>query len=391
VAQVVLGAPMLLRRARGYVPRPLALARPVALPVLACGAQLKNAFCLATGEQAFLSPHVGDLENLQTFAAYEAAIERALRFTGVRPEVIAHDLHPDYLSTGYARRRPEEPKVAVQHHHAHVVAAMAEHGLRGPVIGVAYDGAGYGPDGSLWGGELLLAREAGFERLATLRPIPLAGGDLAVRQPWRTALALLDDACGQRLPLDALALFDSVAPAAIALARRMVKSRLNAPAAHGLGRYFDALGALGLGRPLSAHEGQLALEWNLLADSAERRRYGFEIDWGRAPWTVDLRPMVREVVSDLFARVPTPLISARFHNALVAATAATVRRARRDHGALPVVLAGGCFQNRRLAEGVVAALGAEVTVRLPRLAPPGDGGIALGQAVVADAVLRGSA
>ncbi len=230
VARVIAGRPTLLRRSRGYVPRPIRLLQPVARPILACGAQLKNAFCLAAGDEAWLGPHIGDLDNLEAVRDFEEQIERLQRFLGIRPEVIAHDLHPDYVSTGYARRRPEPAKIAVQHHHAHVASALAEHGLAGPALGLAWDGTGYGTDGTAWGGELLLVEGARCERLATLRPIRLAGGDEAIRQVWRIALAALDDAFDGAPPLERLRLFDSVPDRDRALVRQMLAKRSQRPA-----------------------------------------------------------------------------------------------------------------------------------------------------------------
>jgi hydrogenase maturation protein HypF len=388
VARIIAGTPVVLRRARGHVPRPVAVARRFARPVLACGAQLKNTFCIGVGHAAYLGPHIGDLENLETLRAFEDAVARMERFLRLEPEVIAHDLHPDYPSTRYALGRSAALTVGVQHHHAHVASAMAENGLAGPVIGVAYDGTGYGPDGAAWGGEVLLADYAGFERLATFRPIPLAGGETAIRQVWRIALALLDDAFGGAPPLEALRLFRAVPAAHAAVVRRMIARRFNAPLAHGVGRYFDAFGALVLNRPRSRYEGQVALEWNLIADPAETGQYAFAVCQDAVPWSVDLRPVVRAVVSDLTAGRSPSTISARFHNTLVAATVQVVRAAARRCGRLPVVLTGGCFQNARLTEGVLEGLAGRFTVHRHRRIPPGDGGIALGQALIADAVAR---
>lgn len=388
VARVIAGRPVVLRRSRGYVPRPVLIRRGFERPVLACGAQLKNTFCIGVGTSAHLGPHIGDLENLETSQSFEEAIARMQRFLGVEPEVIAHDLHPEYLSTAYALRRPEAIKIGVQHHHAHVASAMAEHGLEGPVLGVAYDGTGWGTDGTAWGGELLFADYAGFERLATIRPLALAGGDAAIRQPWRAALALLEDAFAGAPPLDDLPLFRALPQPDVVVVRRMIAQAVNTPLAHGLGRYFDALGALVLNRRESHYEGQTALEWNLIADPDEHRRYTFVVDTQATPWTLDLRPLVREAVSDLTARLPAAGISARFHNTVVAATVELVRAAARRVGNVPVVLTGGCFQNARLAEGVLAALSSDCTVYLHSQVPPGDGGIALGQALVADALAR---
>jgi len=383
VARVIAGAPTLLRRARGYVPRPVVLSHPVPRPTLACGAHLKNTFCLAEGELAWLGPHVGDLDNLEATRHYEEQVSRLERFLNIRPEIVAHDLHPGYFSTLYAGERGEATKVAVQHHHAHVASAMAEHGLEGPVLGLAWDGTGYGPDGTAWGGELLLATYGGFERLATLRPLRLAGSDQAIRDVWRVALAALDDAFDGAPPLDALDLFKEISSKDVAVVRRMIQRGFRAPLAHGAGRYFDAIGALGLGRVRSTYEGQVALEWNLVADESEKRSYGFALETDRDVTQIDLRPMVREAVTDLTSGVGASTVSARFHNTLADAAVAVVSEAAERHGRLPVVLTGGCFQNARLAETVSGRLAGAHPVKLHREVPPGDGGLALGQALVA--------
>ncbi len=390
VARMVNGAPLMLRRSRGYVPRSIRLGRKLTRPVLACGAQLKNTFCLAFGDSAVLGPHVGDLDDPTVLAAYGEAIARMERFFDVRPEVIAHDLHPDYVSTAFARQRPEPIHVPVQHHHAHVASAMAEHGLEGPVVGVAFDGAGYGTDGTSWGGEVLVATLAGFERLATLWPIRLPGGDRAIREVWRIALALVDDAFDGQPPLMDIPLFRSISEPRLALMRQVMAGGLNNPPSHGAGRYFDAMGALGLQRSEARYEGEVALAWNLIADPTETRVYGYHLDRTSDPWRLDLRGMVQEAVADLIAGRDPASISAAFHNTLIRGTAAMVRAVLETRGPLPVVLTGGCFQNPRLAEGIVSELGPGVDVRLHQQVPPGDGGIALGQALVADAVSRGA-
>jgi hydrogenase maturation protein HypF len=388
VVTVIAGAPVILRRSRGYVPVPIAISPAFAVPVLACGALLKNTFCIGVGRNAYFGPHIGDLSNDAAHQRYVESIERMLRFLRVTPEIIGHDLHPDYPSTHYARARCAPMTIGVQHHHAHVVSAMAEHGLTGPVIGVAYDGTGYGPDGTSWGGEVMVADRASFDRIATLRPLRLPGGDQAIRQPWRVALALVDDAFDGEPPLDDLRLFAGVPRQHLEVVRRMMAKGVNTPVAHGAGRYFDAIAALALARPASAYEGQLALQWNTLADEHETRCYGFSVDRCTSPWTIDLRPMVRDVVRELIAGSDGAAISARFHNTLAAATDTAVRRAARERGALPVVLTGGCFQNARLAEGVLTRLGSQFSVHLHRRVPPGDGGVALGQAVVAAAMAK---
>jgi hydrogenase maturation protein HypF len=385
VARVIAGRPAVLRRARGYVPRSIPVASPFAVPILACGALLKNTFCIGLREDAYLGPHIGDLDNLDTYQLFTEAIARMERFLRVTPEIVAHDMHPDYQSTAYALARAAGETVAVQHHHAHAASAMAEHALEGPVLAVAFDGTGYGPDGTAWGGEVMLARYDRFERLATLRGIALAGGDAAIRHPWRLALALVEDAFDGAPPLESLPLFRGIPPQDLVIVRQMMAGGFRSPVAHGAGRYFDGVGALVLGRPEARYEAQIATEWNVVADPAERGRYPYQIDYDSVPWTIDFRPMIRNVVRDVLRDVPASVISGRFHNTLVGATADVVRAAGREHGQVPVVLTGGCFQNPRLAEVLAGALAAEFSVYLHSRVPPGDGGIALGQAMVAAA------
>ncbi len=388
IARIIGGRVTVLRRSRGYVPRAVPVSRRFARPVLACGAHLKNTFCIGVRDSAYLGPHIGDLENLPSYRSYEEAIDRMEKFLSVDPEVIAHDLHPEYLSTRYADSRPEDTKVAVQHHHAHVASAMGEHGLEGPVIGVAYDGTGYGTDGTAWGGEILVARFSGFDRIGTFRPIALPGGDLAIREVWRIALALVDDAFDGAPPLETIPLFRGIPGNTVALVRRMAAGRIAAPLARGVGRYFDAIGALVLGRRASTYEGQVALAWNLVADPEERGVYPYELEPDGVA-TLDLRPLVRAVLADLADGRTASTISGRFHNTIALATKDLVRAAAAQAGRLPVVLTGGCFQNALLAERTAALLEPEFRVYRHGEIPPGDGGIALGQALVADAVARG--
>lgn len=388
IVRVIDGAPAVVRRARGFVPRAIETSRAFSEPILACGAHLKNTFCLAAGTSAFLGPHIGDLESVATLRAYETAIERMKSFVGVAPTVLAHDLHPDYFSTRYALAQDGVRTIAVQHHHAHIASAMAEHAIEGPVIGVAYDGTGFGTDETSWGGEILIADYENFERFATFRPIALAGGDQAIRQPWRIALALLDDVFDGAPPLHAIPLFREFSAPAIEAVRRMIARRFNIAPARGVGRYFDALGAIVLGMADARYEGEVAFRWNMIADDAERGRYPIVIHEGTAPWEIDPRPMVKAAVDDLLAGRSAATISARFHNTLAAATAEVARAAITSKGDMPVVLSGGCFQNARLAESVIDALRPSARVVMNRDVPAGDGGIALGQAFIADARLR---
>jgi hydrogenase maturation protein HypF len=387
VVRVIAGAPTVMRRSRGFVPRPFYLKKPVDEPVLACGAHLKNTFCIAVDDTAYFGPHIGDLENVAALEFFEEAVERMETILSVRPEVIAHDLHPGYLSTRYAMARGSVKRVGVQHHHAHVVSAMVEHGRRGPVLGVAFDGTGFGSDGTSWGGEFLACFPGRFERLATFRPIALAGGDVAMHEVWRVAYALLLDAFDGAPPLDDVTLFGSVPAESLRVVAQMLDRGLNAPLARGVGRYFDGFGALGLNRPLSRHEGQVAIAWDFAADDTLRESYPFELDRSRSLLEVDLRPAVRAAVDDLRASEPASVVSARFHNAVARVTVDVARTLLADLGRVPVALTGGVFQNQRLCRQVERELSRDYEVLRHHEVPPGDGGIALGQALIADAVL----
>jgi hydrogenase maturation protein HypF len=384
VTRVIDGAPVILRRSRGYVPRPVRLAEVVTRPILACGALLKNTFCLVDGQEAFLGPHIGDLDHLETFQSFERSIERAQRFLDITPAVIAYDLHPGYHSTQYALARGETRKVGVQHHHAHVASLLAEHGLSETMLGVAYDGTGYGTDGVAWGGEILRADFKRFERVATFRPIRLTGGDAAIRAPWRIALALLLDAFDGDAPLDRLALFESVRPRDLHVVRQMLEAGLHVAPAHGVGRYFDGIGALLLERTKSTYEGQVAVELNAIADAHERGAYAFELQAAHGVIEIDLRRSVRALTHDLLAGQSPARLAARFHRTIGAATAAALAAIVARDGRLPIGLTGGCFQNALLVSDLTSRL-ADYDVFTHTHVPPGDGGIALGQAMVAAA------
>jgi hydrogenase maturation protein HypF len=363
-----------IRRARGFVPDPIPLGFS-APPVLAVGAELKNTICVTRGSEAFISPHIGDLENIETFEFFEETIGKFCRLLACEPRLVAHDLHPDYFSTRWALQSGLARK-AVQHHHAHIASCLAEHGREGPVIGIAFDGTGCGPAGDLWGGEILVADLSGFRRIAHLRPIALAGGQAAIQEPWRLAAAVLIDAGVEResLPQNEPARWKAV--------RQLLDKGLS-PIATGAGRWFDAVAALCGIRDEISYEGQAAIELEAIAIEGEAEPYPFELA-GHKPSQVDLRPAVRAIATDLKRRTSLGEIAARFHATLAACIADCCRQRRAESDLNTVALSGGCFQNRILSERTRELLhrdGFEVLCH--RKVPANDGGLALGQALIA--------
>jgi hydrogenase maturation protein HypF len=383
---------VIIRRSRGYAPRPVALSRRFAQHTLACGAHLKNTFCLGKDRYAFLSHHIGDLENYETLASFIDTIEEFTALFAIRPSLVAHDLHPDYLSSKYAAGLDGVTTVGVQHHHAHIVSCMAEHGLDGPVIGVAFDGLGYGADGTLWGGEFLLADLAGYARRAHLRYVSLAGGDRVVREPWRSALSYVQDALGKNPLALGLPGWQALGPHKVALVERLLQRDVNTFRTSSCGRLFDAVASiLGL-RHEANFEGQAAMALEAAAWDGIGDEYPFAIEEDE-PWRIDLRPAIAALVREVLARSETGVMAAKFHNTLVSVITEMGLRLRRAEGVNRVCLSGGTFQNLYLLERVVPRLrryGFEVFVNTQ--VPANDGGIALGQAVIADAVSeRGAA
>ncbi|WP_254549998.1 carbamoyltransferase HypF [Catellatospora tritici] len=384
VARVVRGRPLLLRRSRGYVPRPLTLPVAARRPILACGATLKNTFCLANGAQAVLSHHIGDLENAATYRSYTEGVAHLRRLLGISPELVAHDLHPQYLSTGYAYGLNEVELIGVQHHHAHIASCLAEHGERGPVLGVAFDGLGYGDDGTLWGGEFLVADLTSYTRVGRLAPVPMPGGAAAVRQPWRMALSYLDS-FGE---LPALPVVTRHAQRWPAL-RSAVRQGLNCPLTSSAGRLFDAVAALLDLRDEAGYEGQAAIELERAAtEDPDHTGYPARVEEATL-LTLHGGDLVRAALADRLDGVPVPLIAARFHAGLADLIATTCVLARERHGLDTVALSGGVFQNVLLLTGVVDRLAAAgFRVLTHSLVPPNDGGLSLGQAAIAAALDR---
>lgn len=383
VARVWAGRTLLARRSRGYAPEPIRTAFRFRRHVLACGAHLKNTFCLAKERYAFLSHHIGDLENFETWSSFVEGIERFERLFEIEPEAAAHDLHPGYLSTRYAMSLEKPVRIPVQHHHAHVASCMAEHGLAGTVIGVAFDGAGLGDDGTIWGGEFLVANFARFERRAHFRKVPLPGGDAAVRQPWRMALSYLEDLGADPIALE-LPGWQAADAKKIRLIQSMLHQRLNTVETSSCGRLFDAVSAiLGL-RHEASYEGQAAIELEHLAFVEVEEAYPFDLGGGPVQ-EIDFRRAIRAIVEDARAGRPAGWISARFHNTIAAVVVEVCRRLRAAEGLGRVCLSGGVFQNMRLLERACAGLGRHgFEVFHQTRVPTNDGGIALGQAAIAN-------
>jgi hydrogenase maturation protein HypF len=408
------GRETVIRRSRGYVPEPLRVHARFPRPVLACGAELKNTFCLAKENRAFVSHHIGDLENAETLRSFTEGIEHFRRLFDITPEVVAHDLHPDYLSTKYAMDVADGEGqglagvelVGVQHHHAHIASCLADSGADGPVIGVAFDGTGYGTDGTIWGGEFLIADLAGFERAGHLAPLPMPGGAAAIKQPWRMAAAYLDAAYAGSPPvgLDVAVRNRERWPRVLAMARR----GLNSPVTSSAGRLFDAVAAtLGV-RDTINYEGQAAVELEQLADPGEKGAYRAEITapaaeltagsaaasqgqpgaeiTGEGPLLIAAADLVRAVVEDLARGTDRSVVAARFHNGVAGMITDCCLRLRERHGLGTVALSGGVFQNLLLLHAAVDQLEERgFRVLTHSRVPCNDGGISLGQAVVAAA------
>jgi hydrogenase maturation protein HypF len=376
VLRVARGRPLPLRRSRGAVPSVLALPVPATPHVLACGAELKSTFCLARGRRAWVGHHIGDLKNAETLSSFEEGVAHFERLFAVEPGIVAHDLHPDYLSTTYALARQGVEHVAVQHHHAHLAACLAEHGETGPAVGAIFDGSGLGTDGTVWGGEILVGDLRGFERAGHLWPVPLPGGDQAVREPWRMACVWRMASGRDRGPLPGV---EADRWRAVAL---LAETGVAAPATTSVGRLFDAVAALCGLRLNVSYEGQAAMELEAACDTSERGAYPLEAVAG----VLDARETIRAIDRDVSRGVGTGVIATRFHHALADATADDCTRLAADRGLDAVVLSGGAFQNRRLLERTADRLtGTGLRVLVPERLPPNDGGISLGQAAVAAA------
>jgi len=379
-----------LRRSRGYAPDPILLPWEVS-PVLATGPELKNTFCLTRDRYAFISQHIGDMENFETLQSFETSIQDYERIFRIRPQLIACDLHPNYLATRYAVRRAEVesiPSIAVQHHHAHIASCMADNGLplEQAVIGVAFDGTGYGTDGAIWGGEFLLADYRDFKRFAHLAYMPLPGGDVAIRKPARLALAYLKESgIGWRPDLPSYQALSSAEQSAL---QAQLEHRLNTPLTSSMGRLFDVVAALVGVRQQINYEAQAAIEMEALVDRDERGSYKFGFHPAQhsdqMPYLIDIAPVLLDILNDLDIQSSITRISARFHNSVVDLVQQVVLTMRSIYNTDQVVLSGGVWQNMVLLRKTVEILVQEgFNVFIHRQVPANDGGIALGQAVIA--------
>jgi len=382
------GQPMAVRRARGYAPYPVFLPFKVK-QILACGAEDKNTFCLTRDEHAFLSQHIGDMENEETLEHFENTIQLYKKLFRIEPEIIAYDMHPEYLATKYAVEAGASSSlklVPVQHHHAHIAGCLAENGVKDKVIGVAFDGTGYGTDGTLWGGEFLLADWKDFERVGHFEYVPLPGGAAAIKKPYRLALSYLYTLLGDDFSLEGLPLGD-IKTAEIEIIKQQLKRKINSPLTSSAGRLFDAVSALVGVRGEIDYEAQAAIELEMLApdkiDKAGAYPFSIEVEGGMR--VVKLKELLAGVVGDVRNKVPTPEISLKFHRTMANITVEMCKLIAEDSGIKRVGLSGGVFQNRLLLKLAVAALRREgFEVLSHRLVPANDGGISLGQAVVAN-------
>jgi hydrogenase maturation protein HypF len=391
VVQVVSGWTRQMRRSRGFVPVPVFLHEETPA-VLAVGGQLKNTICLTKGKHAFLSQHIGDLENLESYKFFEEAVEHLQNILEIRPEAIAYDLHPDYLSTAWALQQKDVPVIGVQHHHAHVASCMSENHLEGSVIGFALDGTGYGTDGNIWGGEALVASYATFERAAQFEYVPMPGGAAVIREPWRMAVSYLTHHFGHDFLKMKLPFVATLDLRKVDLLLQILERGVNSPLTSSCGRLFDVVASLVGIRHEVNYEAQAAIELEMaIDDSPDSDSYPFDLLLDRDPLIISTRPMFEALVRDLEASIPTAIISARFHKGLVGIFVRLANHLRQRAGLSRVCLSGGTFNNLYLTNHLQRRLfenGFEVFTH--REVPCGDGGLSLGQAIIAAHKIAGA-
>lgn len=390
VIRVFEGGSRVMRRARGYAPGAIRLRRPMA-EVLALGAELKNTFCLTRGDYAIMSQHLGDMENVETLTFFEETLRNLQKVYQINPTLLAHDMHPDYMTTRWALKRPE-PKLAVQHHHAHIASCMAENSVEEPVIGVAFDGTGFGTDGEIWGGEFLICDYRGFERCAHLRYAALPGGDRAARQGWRMAASYLHEALGPDYRRLDLPCWQATSSSTWKLIDRLISRP--AIRTSSCGRLFDAVSAI-CGISLeNGYEGESAMLLEAAAHPQSDLTYGFDLNMEATPWTIETRPVLAQIARDISSGRSAGAVSRAFHDSVARMIQLVCRKLRDKTGIDKVCLSGGTFQNVTLLKAsadLLRAIGFHVF--LHSQVPPNDGGLSLGQAVIAaahaDAIRKG--
>jgi len=384
VLRLAVGQPQQLRRSRGFVPVPVAMERE-SQPILAVGGELKNTVCVIRGSEAFLSQHVGDLENLESYKFFQESVDHLQRILETHPKIIAYDLHPDYFSTKWARAREGMQLVGVQHHHAHIAACMAENHLDGQVIGIALDGTGYGTDGAIWGGEVLLADYKGFERAAHLEYIPLPGGAAAIHEPWRTAVSYLSRHYGKDLSGLDLCFLKAIDARRLQVVQQMIDREIHSPRTSSCGRLFDAVSALVGVRSTVNYEAQAAIELEMAAQHfTDFGAYPFDILPDGSHWQIGTRSLFQAILRDMQAQESVANISHHFHAGLAQVFVDLSEKIRKQSKLNRVCLSGGCFQNLLLFELLLNGLRAKsFEVYFHSEVPAGDGGISLGQALVA--------
>lgn len=366
-----------LRRSRGIVPQPI-FVKSAGSPVLAVGGELKNTICLLKDDKAIVSQHIGDLENIEAYNFFKMTIEHLQRIFDVKPELIIHDMHPQYFSTQWAKERPDIQTIAVQHHHAHLAACMAENQLTEPVIGIIMDGTGYGTDGTIWGGEILIGDYTNFDRFAHFEPMPLPGGDAAIKSPWRTAVSYLHKTFDSSMPNLPFIDNHDIEPIV-----EMVDKNINSPLTSSCGRLFDAVAAMSGGRQTIRYEAQAAIELMQTFESTNVRPFSFIIEHKNDRREILLQPIIRSVVRSIQNNESFSKISSRFHTTLIQIYLEVAKEARNETGIDQIVLSGGVFQNMILFEHTILALKKEnFKVYTHSQVPTNDGGISLGQAMI---------
>lgn len=383
VAKVISKKESIVRRARGYVPRPIVLKKDVK-QILATGGELKNTFCITKGNYAFLSQHMGDLKSMNSLNQYRKTIEHFKSLFDINPEAIAHDLHPEYLSTKYAKEQNIK-LIGIQHHHAHIAGCMAENGIEDKVIGIAFDGLGYGTDGKIWGGEFLVADFGSFTRFGHLKYIPQPGGDAGAREPWRMAVSYLYNAFKKELPL-----MDEIDKNKINVITEMIDKNINCPETSSMGRLFDAVSSMLNICHSNTFEGQAAMELEMVAKEKTEDHYDYLIERVNGEFIIDPIPTIVEIVNEVKKGIQKSVISAKFHNTIAKIILNMCLLIKGETKLTKVALSGGCFQNKYLTEKTIKLLTSNAfEVYTHSCVPCNDGGISLGQAVIAN-VLSGS-